>query len=89
MPERSQSLSSEVVSINNQSNEISNVEPVQDSCSWFEIAPSISSKDRPNQNEKTNSNIESVSNRMESFPQNLMKLMKQADFPKLDMQGKQ
>ena len=87
MPERSQSLSSELVLINNQSNETSNVEPVQDSCNWFEIAPSISSKDRPkiNQNEKTNSNTVPVSNWMESLPQNLMKIMKQADFPKLQL----
>ena len=87
MPKRSQSLSSELVSINNQSNETSIVEPVQDSCNWFEIAPSTSSKDRPktNQNEKTNSSMVSVSNWMESLPQNLMKLMKQADFPKLQL----
>ena len=61
MSERSQSLSSELVSINNQSNDNSIVTPVQDS------------------------NIVSVSNWMESLPQNLMKLMKQADFPKLQL----
>ena len=61
MSERSQSLSSELVSINNQSNDNSIVAPVQDS------------------------NIVSVSNWMESLPQNLMKLMKQADFPKLQL----
>ena len=87
MPERSQSLSSELVSINNQSNDNSNVAPVQDSCNWFEIAPSISSKDRrkTNENEKTDSNIVSISNWMESLPKNLMKVMKQADFPKLQL----
>ena len=61
LSERSQSLSSELVSINSQSNDNSIVAPVQDP------------------------NIVSVSNWMESLPQNLMKLMKQADFPKLQL----
>jgi hypothetical protein len=63
------------------------VEPVQESYNWFDIAPSISSKEsaETDQKSKLNPNILSVSNWMESLPQNLMKLMKQADFPKLQL----